>query len=122
MAERDSGVRVYGAPDPDNRQPAPDQGMRGEQGASLAPREDLSHELPGEHGPIAVQEQSGVSFAEATGRAAMPQGQGEAPEGRTRDAGPENIRDNDGRGWDKVDEKSDESFPASDPPASGRAD
>ena len=34
-----------------------------------------------------------------------------------RDAGPENMRDEDGRNWSKVDEASDESFPASDPPS-----
>lgn len=33
-----------------------------------------------------------------------------------RDAGPENMRDEDGDNWDIVDEGSDESFPASDPP------
>ena len=37
--------------------------------------------------------------------------------GVMRDAGPDEQRDPDGRLWDKVDEQSDESFPASDPPA-----
>lgn len=37
---------------------------------------------------------------------------------QTRTAGPDSIRDrNPKRGWDKVDEESDESFPASDPPS-----
>ena len=33
-----------------------------------------------------------------------------------RNAGPEEQQDDDGRPWDIVDEESDESFPASDPP------
>lgn len=34
-----------------------------------------------------------------------------------RDAGPESMRDKPSRNWTKTDEESDESFPASDPPA-----
>jgi hypothetical protein len=34
-----------------------------------------------------------------------------------RNAGPASMRDPDGRRWDKVDQASDESFPASDPPS-----
>ena len=34
-----------------------------------------------------------------------------------RPAGPESMRDPPKRGWDKVDQAEDESFPASDPPA-----
>lgn len=34
-----------------------------------------------------------------------------------RDAGPETMRDEPQREWTKADEESDESFPASDPPA-----
>jgi hypothetical protein len=37
--------------------------------------------------------------------------------GAARAAGPQSMRD-DGGNWDEVDEASDESFPASDPPAS----
>ena len=36
--------------------------------------------------------------------------------GYVRAAGPENMRDGDDLTWDKVDEASDQSFPASDPP------
>lgn len=36
---------------------------------------------------------------------------------QTRDAGPENARDEQGDDWDKLDQSSDESFPSSDPPA-----
>lgn len=40
---------------------------------------------------------------------------GETPD-YVRPAGPEAMRDPPRRGWDKLDEASDESFPASDPP------
>jgi len=36
---------------------------------------------------------------------------------KVRDAGPEAMADRPGREWSKADEASDESFPASDPPA-----
>jgi len=36
---------------------------------------------------------------------------------QTRDAGPGHIRDEDGSDWDSLDQSSDESFPASDAPA-----
>lgn len=36
---------------------------------------------------------------------------------QVRDAGPKAMRDKPARKWSKVDEASDESFPASDPPA-----
>ncbi len=34
-----------------------------------------------------------------------------------RDAGPESMRDSSGRKWTQADEESDQSYPASDPPA-----
>jgi hypothetical protein len=37
--------------------------------------------------------------------------------GAVRHAGPENMRDQERRPWDKVDQSVDESFPASDPPS-----
>ncbi|AKM08394.1 hypothetical protein [Pelagerythrobacter marensis] len=46
--------------------------------------------------------------------AAFADNQGEAD---VRDAGPESMRDKPKRGWSKADEASDQSFPASDPPA-----
>ena len=45
---------------------------------------------------------------------AGPGGPGRTP---VRTAGPEAMRDQPRRNWDEVDEASDESFPASDPPA-----
>ena len=39
------------------------------------------------------------------------------PPPEIRDAGPDAMKDKPVRKWDKVDEASDESFPASDPPA-----
>ena len=51
------------------------------------------------------KDENGVAFAE-----------GQA-EGVHRDAGPEAMADKPKREWTKTDEESDESFPASDPPA-----
>ena len=52
------------------------------------------------------------------GRAAYAAGQGE-PDSlhHIRDAGPHAMRDKPVRSWDKTDQAVDESFPASDPPA-----
>lgn len=47
-------------------------------------------------------------------RAAFAGNQGDAS---VRDAGPESMRDKPRRGWNKADEASDQSFPASDPPS-----
>lgn len=117
---------VYGSADPENRQPPAEEGFRGER----APRQPADHDQirPVEGAPgVRVQEESGVAFAEAEGAgkpanasssgAALAEGAVD-PENanRTRDAGPENIRDPSAE-WDAVDEDSDESFPASDPPA-----
>ncbi|MCP9221967.1 hypothetical protein MKP08_04295 [Erythrobacter sp. LQ02-29] len=50
------------------------------------------------------QESGGVAFASGQ-------------TGNHRDAGPEAMGDKPVRSWNKADEESDESFPASDPPA-----
>ena len=50
-------------------------------------------------------DENGVAFAKGQ------------PEGQHRDAGPEAMADKPKREWTKTDEESDESFPASDPPA-----
>ena len=55
-------------------------------------------------------------FAAVSPAAAAEAGEVSAAE-FVRPAGPESMRDTPRRGWDKTDEASDESFPASDPPA-----
>lgn len=50
-------------------------------------------------------------------RAAFAEGQPHAAPNPVRDAGPEAMRDSPQTPWTKVDQASDESFPASDPPA-----
>ncbi|MBL8657324.1 MAG: hypothetical protein JNJ92_08205 [Altererythrobacter sp.] len=42
---------------------------------------------------------------------------GNQGDARIRDAGPHAMRDAPARNWTKIDEESDQSFPASDPPA-----
>jgi len=56
----------------------------------------------------------GVAFAE--GSEATEQLRSGDPN-PVRDAGPQDMRDEEGTDWDSVDEGSDESFPASDPPS-----
>ncbi|GGE02693.1 hypothetical protein GCM10011515_22890 [Tsuneonella deserti] len=51
------------------------------------------------------------------GRAAFAGGQPSSGPSPVRNAGPESMRDDTARDWDKADQASDESFPASDPPA-----
>ena len=54
------------------------------------------------------------------GHSAAPAFAGDQPSNRhtsVRDAGPDAMRDDTAKDWDKADQASDESFPASDPPA-----
>ena len=54
------------------------------------------------------------------GHSSAPAFAGGQPSNRhtnVRDAGPDAMRDDTARDWDKADQASDESFPASDPPA-----
>ncbi|MEO1969188.1 MAG: hypothetical protein ABGW87_10805 [Sphingomonadaceae bacterium] len=60
---------------------------------------------------------AGYRYYQKTQREAEPafaSGQGEGP---IRNAGPSSMRDKPARAWTEVDEDSDQSFPASDPPA-----
>ena len=52
-----------------------------------------------------------------TGHAAFAAGQPAGSHTDVRDAGPQAMRDKPQEKWTKADEESDESFPASDPPA-----
>ncbi|HYD29936.1 MAG TPA: hypothetical protein VEB64_03640 [Azospirillaceae bacterium] len=66
---------------------------------------------PPDQGAAAAARPLAFRDAEAPGGADMSQ------YGMVRSAGPEGMRDRPRRPWDKVDEASDESFPASDPPS-----
>ena len=58
------------------------------------------------------------NFAGHSGRAAFAGGEGSTGNrNQVRSAGPDGMRDSTQRDWDKADQASDESFPASDPPA-----
>lgn len=57
------------------------------------------------------------SAGSGTSRAAFAEGQAAGGANPVRDAGPEAMRDPPVQPWTEVDEASDQSFPASDPPA-----
>ncbi|GAO38124.1 hypothetical protein SCH01S_04_00080 [Sphingomonas changbaiensis NBRC 104936] len=67
-------ARVYGMPDPANRDPVAPEGMRGDR-VEVEPRRrdpDLSHKVMLETGnTVTLDEGSGVAYAEATGRAGL---------------------------------------------------
>jgi len=70
MADDDDRARVYGGPDPDQQQPPPEQGFRGEQSGARAGRPDLVHaERTPDGRDILVEEESGNAFAEVAGLA-----------------------------------------------------
>jgi len=57
------------------------------------------------------------NFASRDAAPAFAGGQPSNRHTNVRDAGPDAMRDDTARDWDKADQASDESFPASDPPA-----
>ncbi len=57
------------------------------------------------------------NFASHNSAPAFAGGQPSSDAMNVRDAGPEAMRDDTARDWSKTDQASDESFPASDPPA-----
>ena len=57
------------------------------------------------------------NFAPHQAAPAFAGGQPGSDHTNVRDAGPDAMRDDTAREWDKADQASDESFPASDPPA-----
>lgn len=73
-------------------------------------------DYPGKYGPERHGEER-TRRAAASARAKPMGGGNRTLYGRIREAGPEAMRDRPRRPWDKVDQASDESFPASDPPA-----
>jgi uncharacterized membrane protein YebE (DUF533 family) len=57
------------------------------------------------------------NFAAREGAPAFAGGQPDSGPQAVRDAGPDAMRDGNAADWSKTDQASDESFPASDPPA-----
>jgi hypothetical protein len=81
-------------------------------GLALWARRGQPERLPARLAP-AEGPQTAPAFAPDTPAARAPAGS----VGRVRPAGPQNMGEGAPAAWDKVDEASDESFPASDPPA-----
>lgn len=70
MSDRRDDARTYGMPDPDNRQPPGEEGLRGEESGQRRGRDDLAHteSLP-DGDQVLIEEDSGTAFAEVTGHA-----------------------------------------------------
>lgn len=69
MPERSDHVRIYGMPDPDNRQPPGEEGMRGEEGVERKGQPDFTHaETLPDGDRVLIEEDNGAVFAEVTGR------------------------------------------------------
>lgn len=83
----------------------------GMQPAAQGPRGDAGQGVRGDSG-----QGGGRGLAAISPKVAAEAGDAAGPD-YVRPAGPEAMRDAPRRGWDKLDEASDESFPASDPPA-----
>jgi hypothetical protein len=64
-----------------------------------------------------VWSQRGANQREGQARAAFADDQSGTGDNPVRDSGPDAMRDPSSRDWSGVDEASDQSFPASDPPA-----
>ena len=60
---------------------------------------------------------AGYRYYQKTYPGSSPAFAGNQGDARVRDAGPEAMRDQPTRAWTQADEESDQSFPASDPPA-----
>ena len=60
---------------------------------------------------------AGYRYFQKNGHGSSVAFAGNQGDARVRDSGPEAMRDEPSRPWQKEDEESDQSFPASDPPA-----
>ena len=60
---------------------------------------------------------AGYRYYQKNYQGSAPAFAGNQGDARVRDAGPSAMRDEPKRAWQKEDEESDQSFPASDPPA-----
>jgi hypothetical protein len=60
---------------------------------------------------------AGYRYYQKTAQGSAPAFAGHQGDVKVRDAGPEAMRDKPAGNWTKADEESDQSFPASDPPA-----
>jgi hypothetical protein len=82
-SDKNEEPRVYGQADDGNRTPPAPQGMRGENGDTLAPAdpEQVHEERVAGGRRIVVEEVSGTAFAESSGRAGLAQERAKADDG-----------------------------------------
>ena len=88
MTQDQDGPHLYGTPDPKSEEPAPENGLHGEDKAAGEHPEFRHQETLEDGRTVMVEEQSGVAFAEAMGTTGLTPDPAERSAGSDPDSKP----------------------------------